>query len=310
MSLVSAGLLMLLLPTAFAGASAQAQEAAQADRGSSRAWASLVGQRFEAVRDVTYRTIGDTSLKVDLYVPYDRKPGATVLYIHGGGWQSGSKEQWVLWYLPYLELGLRVVTVQYRLSGRAPAPAAIEDCRCAFRWLVNHAAPYGIDPGRIVVTGGSAGGHLALFTAFGSPGFETACPEAGPEEPRARAAINYYGATDLVSLVRDKPALLRPWFQGVSDPEALAGRLSPLAFVRAGLPPVLTLHGDADTTIPYDQAARLHASLTAKGVPNELLTVRGGAHGRHTWTDADTIRAQETIERFLQQHDLLPAVRP
>lgn len=279
----------------------------QPDRGTSRSWASLAGQRFQVVRDVPYRTVDGTQLKLDLYVPYDRAPGPSVLYIHGGGWQNGSKEQYVLWYLPYLELGLRVVAVQYRLSGDAPAPAGVEDCRCAFRWVVNHAAEYGIDPGRVVATGGSAGGHLALFTAFGSPGFEAACPEAGPDEPRARAAINYYGATDLVSLWRDKQPFLRKWFQGVSAPEALAERLSPLTVVRPGLPPVLTLHGDADTTIPHTQAVRLHEALTAEHVLNELLTVRGGAHGRHTWTDSDTLHAQQAIERFLRRHHILPA---
>jgi acetyl esterase/lipase len=284
--------------------------AAQPDRGSSRSWASLAGQRLQAVRDVPYRTIDGQRLKLDLYVPYDRKPGPTVFYIHGGGWQGGSKEQYVLWYLPYFELGLRVVAVQYRLSGQAPAPAGVEDCRCALRWVVNHAAEYGIDPRRVVVTGGSAGGHLALLTAFGSPGFEAACPEAGREEPQARAVINYYGATDLVSLWRRGDPSLRKWFQGTSPPEELAFRLSPLTLVRPGLPPVLTLHGDADKVIPYDQAVRLHEALTAKGVPNQLLTVRGGTHGRHTWTDSDTLHAQQAIERFLRRHHILTAALP
>jgi acetyl esterase/lipase len=117
--------------------------------------------------------------------------------------------------------------------------------------VVNHAAEYGIDPRRVVVTGGSAGGHLALLTAFGSPGFESACPEAGREEPQARAVINYYGATD--------------------------------------------------------KAVRLHEALTAKGVANQLLTVRGGTHGRHTWTDSDTLHAQQAIERFLRRHHILTA---
>lgn len=280
---------------------------AQPERGTSRSWATLVGQRLQTVRDVPYRTIDGKPLRLDLYVPYDRTPGPTVLYIHGGGWQNGSKEQYVLWYLPYLELGLRVVAVEYRLSGEAPAPAAVEDCRCAFRWVVNHAAGYGIDPRRVVVTGGSAGGHLALLTAFGSPGFEAACAEAGLEEPKAQAVINYYGATDLVSLWQTEDASLRKWFHASSVPEALAERLSPLTFVRSGLPPVLTLHGDADTTIPYDQAVRLHRALTGRGVPNQLLTVRGGAHGRHQWSDSDILHAQQAIERFLRRHHILTA---
>jgi acetyl esterase/lipase len=273
---------------------------AQTDRGTSTSWASIVGQRFQAVRDVTYRTVDGKALKLDVYTPYDQKPGPTVFYIHGGGWLNGSKEQYVLWYLPYLELGLRVVAVQYRLSGDAPAPAGVEDCRCAFRWVVNHAAKYGIDPKRIVVSGGSAGGHLALFTAFGSPGFEKACPEAGPAEPQAAAVINYYGPTDLAALLDYGMPSLRKWLQGATDPNELARRLSPLNFVRSGLPRVLTLHGDADKIVPYNQSVRLHEALTAKGVANQLFTVRGGAHGRHTWTDSDTLQAQQAIEKFLR----------
>lgn len=119
--------------------------------------------------------------------------------------------------------------------------------------------------------------------------------------------VPYYGATDLVALWRTEDASLRKWFHGSAVPEALAERLSPLTFVRSGLPPVLTLHGDADTTIPYDQAVRLHDALTGRGVPNQLLTVRGGTHGRHTWTDPDTLHAQQAIERFLRRHHILPA---
>lgn len=289
-------------------ASSTALLPAQPERAPSSAWASIVGQRFQAVRDVTYRTIDAKPLKLDFYVPYDRTPGPTVLYIHGGGWENGNKEQYILWYLPYLELGLRVVAVQYRLSGEAPAPAGIEDCRCAFRWVVNHAAEYGIDPRRIVLTGGSAGGHLALFTAFGSPGFEATCPEAGAVEPRAAAVINYYGATDLTSLLATGQPSVRKWLRTASDPKDLARRLSPISHVRAGLPPVLTLHGDADQVIPHHQATSLHDALSSKRVPNQLLTINGGAHGRHTWSDSDTILAQQTIERFLRQHNILTAV--
>jgi acetyl esterase/lipase len=262
-----------------------------------RDWASLVGQEFHAVRDVVYRGTPQGDLRVDLYVPYDRKPGPAVLYIHGGGWQTGSKEQYVLWYLPYLQLGMRVVAVEYRLSGRAPAPAAVEDARCAFLWLARNGSKYGVDPERIVITGGSAGGHLALMTAMAGGAFDQACGHEGPA-PRARAVINYYGATDLEPLLREgKPHRVK-WFSGPGDQFELARRISPLTWIRPGLPPVITLHGDADEAIPHEQAERLHKGLTAAGVPNELVTIRGGAHGRHTWSGEDTIRVQRRIEGF------------
>jgi acetyl esterase/lipase len=283
---------ILLLAAAAAGA----QE-------TSRDWASLVGQRFQAVRDVVYRTVDGTPLKLDLYVPYKPEAGPTVLYIHGGGWQTGSKEQYVLWYLPYLQLGLRVAAVQYRLSAAAPAPAAVEDSRCAFRWVVQNGAKYGIDPDRIVVSGGSAGGHLALMTAFADTSFDSGCND-GPE-PRAAAVINYYGATDVAELLSEGRESLKRWFRGAVDAPALARRLSPLTWVRADLPPVLTIHGDADASIPYSHSIRLHEALQGAGVPSELITIPDGAHGRHTWSDAETIRVQRAIEAFLKKHRLV-----
>ncbi|WP_394766734.1 alpha/beta hydrolase fold domain-containing protein [uncultured Paludibaculum sp.] len=274
---------------------------------SDRDWASLVGQRFTAQRDVVYRRIGTRELKLDFYIPYDRKPGPTVLYIHGGGWENGSKEQYVLWYLPYLQLGLRVVAVQYRLSGEAAAPAGVEDCRCAFRWVTQNGAKYGVDPDRIVVSGGSAGGHLALLTAMRSGGIE--CPEHSGPEPHAAAVINYYGATDLNALLNSSLASVRRWLRDAPDVPALARQLSPMTWVKPGLPPILSIHGDADKTIPHQQSADLHHALDAAQVPNELITIHGGAHGRHTWTDADTLRVQRAIERFLRRNKLLGVAR-
>lgn len=289
------GLAAILL---FAAPLLRAQELA-------REWASLVGQRFRAERDVVYRTApGGAELKLDLYIPYDNKPRPTMVYIHGGGWQTGSKEQYVLWYLPYLQLGYSVAAVQYRLSGVAPAPAAVEDCRCAFRWVARNGAKYGIDPNRLVLTGGSAGGHLVLLTAMLDESFDATCNDPGPA-PKARAVINYYGATDLVEMLAENRANITRWFRGPGDASELARRLSPLTWVRTGVPPVLTLHGDADATIPISHATRLHEALTQAGVANQLVTIPGGAHGRHTWTDAATIRVQRAIEQFLQRHGTL-----
>ncbi|MGD0772893.1 MAG: alpha/beta hydrolase [Candidatus Solibacter sp.] len=275
------------------------------DSGSARDWASLIGQRFRVERDVVYKTIGTFQAKVDLYVRYDNSTGPTVLYIHGGGWANGGKEQYVLWFLPYLQLGMRVVSVQYRLSGVAPAPAAVEDCRCAFRWLAQHAGKYGIDTKRMVVSGGSSGGHLALMTGMLTPdaGFDRDCPWDAP--PKPAAIIDYYGVTDVAELYRkgDPSALL--WLRGVPKPEEMARRLSPLTYVRADLPPVLTLHGDADEMVPYSHSVRLHEALARAHVPNQLVTVPGGMHGRFRWTDADTIRVQRAIEQFLRQHGVL-----
>ncbi len=286
------------------GLSGAALAQGQAQPESARDWASLVGQRFQAVRDVTYKRLPDGDLKLDLYVPYTKEPGPAILYIHGGGWQTGTKEQYVLWYLPYLQLGFRVAAVQYRLSGRAPAPAAVEDCRCALLWVGRNGERYGIDPARIVVTGGSAGGHLALMTAFLDGSFDSSCGVEGPPT-KPVAVINYYGATDMTELLKTAKPHYQKFFSGPGDAMEMARRISPLNWVRPGLPPVLTLHGDADATVAHEHAVRLHEALDKAGTPNELVTIKDGAHGRHTWTDADTLLVQRRIEAFLGKHKVL-----
>jgi len=272
---------------------------ALAQSNSSRDWASLIGQRFTVEREVPYWTVTGVTLKLDYYVPYKKTPGPTVIYIHGGGWQTFSKEQTVLWYLPYLELGMRVVAVQYRLSGVAAAPAGAEDCACAIRYIYEHAAERAIDPTRVLLTGGSAGGHLVLLTGFGS----IECPDHPGPLPRPTAILNYYGPADPPTL-EDTKALKR-WLRDAPVDGDLARRLSPLNAVKPGLPPVLTIHGDADEMVPYTQATRLHAALEKAGVSNRLVTISGGHHGRHTWTDEDTLRVQREIEKFLVTQKIL-----
>jgi acetyl esterase/lipase len=278
---------------------------AAAGEQSARDWASLVGQRYEAVRDIVYKTSGSFQAKVDVYTRYDRKPGPTVVYIHGGGWSNGSKEQYVLWFLPYLQLGMRVVSVQYRLAGVAPAPAAVKDCRCALYWVFQNAGKYGFDPKKIALTGGSAGGHLVLMTGMLRPadGLDDEC--SGPPPDPVSAIVDYYGPTDLVAELDLKIPFLENWLKGAADPRTMAKRISPLAYVRPGLPPTLIIHGDADEMVPYAESLKLRDALTAAHVPNELVTIPGGKHGRFRWTDADTIRSQRAIEKFLGRYGLI-----
>ena len=275
------------------------------DAMTARDWAALVGQRYEAVRDVVYKKINGFDAKVDIYTRYDRRPGPTMVYIHGGGWANGNKEQYVLWMLPYLQQGMRVVSVQYRLAGVAPAPAAVKDCRCALYWVFQNAAKYGFDPNRIAITGGSAGGHLVLMTGLLKPtnGLDDEC--SGPAPGSVKAIVNYYGAADLVSGHAANVPGLRTWLKGAESPLDLAARLSPLTYVRRGGPPVLTIHGDADEMVPYQDSLKLRDALTAAQVPNELVTIPGGKHGRFRWSDADTIRVQRKIESFLSKSGLI-----
>jgi len=294
-SILAATLAVTLLPSV---AWAQLSETAS--------WAADVSNRYRVVPNITYLTANNYDAKLDLYLPRNATgPNPTLIYIHGGGWVGGTKESSVLSLVPYLEMGWSVVNVEYRLGRVSPAPAAVEDCRCALRWVISHAKEYNFDTGKIVVTGHSAGGHLALTTGMlpASAGLERQCP--GNEDLKVAAIINWYGITDVNDLL-DGPNMKTytvAWMGSLANRDEIAKRVSPLNYVRQGLPPILTIHGDADPTVPYSHAVRLHEALNKAGVPNQFLTIPGGKHGG--FNRAETLKAFAAIQEFLSKHNLV-----
>jgi acetyl esterase/lipase len=278
-----------------------------------------VASGYRLAPNITYLRAGGRDLMLDVYQPRGvSAPNPTLIYYHGGGWTNGSKEGSALTFLPYLEMGWTVVNVAYRLADVAHAPAAVEDCRCALRWVYRNAEQYGFDVSKIVVTGNSAGGHLALATGFlpETAGLDRQCPgnrnrawstgTTSTDELKVAAVVNWYGITDVLDLARRPPGIsgsfTEAWLGSGSDRDAVAKRVSPMTYIRRDLPPVISIHGDADPIVPYDQGTRLHEALDAAGVPNELVTVPGGGHGG--FTIEENIRIYRAIRNFLSAHDL------
>jgi len=273
-----------------------------------------VANSYQVTPNITYLTANNWDAKLDIYQPRGLTgPNPTLVYFHGGGWAGGSKESSSLTFLPYLEMGWTVVNVEYRLASVSLAPAAVEDSRCALRWMYRNAKQYNFDLGKVVLTGNSAGGHLALTTGVlpASAGMERQCPgDRGPgpvstEELKVAAIINWYGITDVVELL-DGPNMKSyavAWLGSMGNREEIAKRVSPLTYVRQGLPPVLTIHGDADPTVPYTQAVRLRQALDRAGVSTELVTVPGGKHGNFTFDE--NLKIYAAIRGFLAKHNLL-----
>ena len=272
-------------------------------------WAARLESEYRIVSDVTYLTASNYEAKLDLYVTRTAdKPLPTLIWIHGGGWTGGTKES-ATGIPVYLAMGMNVVNVEYRLARVASAPAAVEDCRCALRWVIQHAKEYGIDVTRLVVSGGSAGGHLALTTGMvpASAGLDRLCP--GPDNLKVAAIVNWYGISDVNELLdgTNMRAYAVTWLGSALDRDQIAKRVSPLTYVRPGLPPVLTIHGDADPTVPYTQSVRLHKALTDAGVPNELMTMAGGKHGFDCCTPTQRLQAYAKIREFLARNHVLEA---
>jgi len=270
------------------------------------AWATHAANEYQMYPNVTYLTMGDTQLKMDIYRRRTATtPQPTIIYMHGGFWVAGNKEAAILNVLPWMEMGWNVANVEYRLGPNTLAPGAVEDCFCALRYVAQQAMMYNVDVNRIVVTGESAGGHLALALGIlpESEGFDRECAANTPM-PKVAAVINWFGITDVPDVI-DGPhraAAAVRWFGSMPNRMEIAKRVSPLTYVRAGLPPILTIHGDADPTVPYPEAVRLHEALAKVNVPNQLLTIPGGKHGGFTSQERDRIYL--TIREFLAKNGL------
>jgi acetyl esterase/lipase len=202
------------------------------------------------------------------------RPG--VIVIHGGGWVQGDKEAMLEKFcLPFVDRGFVVANVEYRLAQAATAPAAVNDVLEAAKWFSDRAADYKVDVNQIIVTGNSAGGHLAMMVGM--------APESAGLGPSIKVAgiINFYGISDVPDQLQG-PYLQTyavTWIPEQPNRMELAKKLSPISYVRKGLPPVLNIHGDADPVVPYAQSVRLTKELRAAGDSAELITVPGGEHG-------------------------------
>jgi len=291
-------LLAALLASLFtATASAQLSESAS--------FATAIETRYQVNIDVPYTSQAGAQLAMDVYARRDvTTPQPTLVFFHGGFWVAGNKNAQILALLPWLEMGWNVVNVGYRLGGTAPAPAALIDAFCALRAIAAEAERFHIDTQKLVVSGQSAGGHLALSVAMipDSEGFASGCPDG--TTPPVAAAINWFGVTDVQDVIQG-PNLAENaarWFNGVAQPMALAQRLSPIRYVRNDLPPILSIHGDADAVVPYAHGVELHRALAATNVRNQLLTIPGGGHGRFTAEERERIYI--SIQDFLMEAGL------
>lgn len=242
-------------------------------------------------RDLAYVPGGHPRHTLDLYLPPADDPLPLIVWIHGGAFRLGSKEDRVP--LDQLRAGYAVAAINYRLSQHALFPAQIEDCKAAVRWLRAHADRYGIDPARIASWGESAGGHLAAM--LGTTG-STAELEVGEHldlSSRVQAVVDFFGPTDFLQMdahrlpqgmVHDTPDSPESELVGgpIQERRAEVARANPVTYVGPDAPPFLIIHGDQDPLVPYHQSTLLVAALEAAGVPVTFYTVAGAGHGGFT----------------------------
>ena len=274
--------------------------------------------RYEVHPNIVYHTANNFEAKLDVYTPAEpaqpSSPSPVVVVIHGGGWISGSKEERVLEMMPYLQMGFAAVNVEYRLAKFSLAPAAVEDCRCALHWVFANAKKYNFDPSRVVLQGGSAGGHLVLTTGMLTPkdGFDKQCwtddedywskSPGTDKDPHVAAIVNWFGIADVLDELHGANAkgYAVVWLGGQMNADEIAKRVSPINYVNRNNPPIITIHGDKDALVPYEQSVRLHKALDRAEVPNQLVTIPGAGHGGFTYEQNQ--EAWTAIRAFLKKH--------
>jgi len=264
--------------------------------------------RFSIIKDIPYGE--DEQQRLDIFIqgswigePFyfkksvDKNP--TLIYMHGGGWVRGEKESRIGFLVHYLERGWNVVNVEYRL-GKNTAPQAVDDVLCAVKWVAENAENFNIDINNIVLSGESAGGHLCLIS-----GLMNSIPGSHPyyvgDKITIKAIVNWFGITDIAKadeyLKNTEGNYVFDWIGDQEKITEISKKYSPIHYITKNAPPILTIHGDSDSRVPYNQAQLLHETLDKAGTKHQLLTLPGGKHMGFSEKQFQLI--QKTIFSFL-----------
>jgi acetyl esterase/lipase len=253
----------------------------------------VTGGEVEHLKDIDYAGNGNPRQKLDLLLPKDRKAKKRpmVVFVHGGGWWSGRKEDGLDVIRAVTATGdYAAATINYRLSPEAKWPAQIHDCKAAIRFLRAKAGEYGIDANHIGVVGMSAGGHLVSLLGTGNDeaGLEGTVGAFAKVSSRVQCVVDFFGPTDfLTNLFPDATAdrnngrKMVMEFLGRSEAEARsnAKAASPVSWVTEDDAPFFIAHGTKDMLVPYSQATTIHTALEKAGVESHLVAMEGAGHG-------------------------------
>lgn len=263
---------------------------------------------IQRITDIEYATTNEQRLLLDLYLPQGVKNPPLLVWIHGGAWRAGSKDNMPLTDL--VQNGFAVASVEYRLSPVAKFPAQIHDIKAAIRFLRGSAKKYGYNADKIGILGSSAGGHLVALMGVtnGNAQLEGTLGDFDNESSSVQAIVDYYGPTNFMTILPQStphglsvrvPALQLLLGDRPERTPDLAKLASPVFHVDDQAPPLLIIHGDQDPQVPINQSHELQGKYEQQKRDVTFEVLHGAAHGGPEFFDAERM---QLVETFLRKH--------
>ncbi len=309
---------LVLAASAIAWSQEKQPKATQPPATKAKPAAPKVPDRVIYETDVQYGAAGDRPLKLDVIRPREesKEPRPAVVWIHGGGWSGGDKSSGLGLLLSFAARGEYVCfSVGYRLTGEAKWPAQIHDCKAAIRWIKANATKYNVDPKRIGVWGGSAGGHLVSLLGTSADVKELEGNNGSPDQSsRVACVVDFCGPSDFPNFFKAKNdgGARRP-IAGllggtVEEKQAEAVAASPVTYVTKDDAPILIVHGTNDFLVPIAQAETLYDAAKKAGVEATFIKMNGGGHG--IGGPEVTRRVTAFLDKHLRGKDAQISVEP
>ncbi|MEN8247670.1 MAG: alpha/beta hydrolase [Bacteroidota bacterium] len=261
-----------------------------------------VPEELDEYKDIVYKELETGDLKLDIYKRKDLNgPTPVLVFIHGGGWSKGKKEDYLIYLVDFAMKGYVTVSISYRLFDVAKFPAPVQDVKCAINWIRNNADEYMINREKMAVIGGSAGGHLTMMLAYSEEDEYTEdCDTASIQKPQA--IVDIYGPVDLTT----------EYAKGRGETKGLIGKLyeenpgaykaaSPVSYISDDDPPTLIFHGTIDSLVPVSQSDSLQIWLDNAGIENEYHRLKGWPHTMDLSEDVNEY-FQFYMDRFFEKH--------
>ncbi len=260
------------------------------------------------IDDIEYARAAGKPLLLDLYLPAEPSSAPLLVWVHGGGWEAGSKASMPLGLL--VERGYSIASLDFQPASAAPFPGQVHQIKAAIRFLRAGAARYGYDATRIGILGASSGGHLAALVGVtnGDGALEGSIGDHLERSSAVQAIVSFFGASNLTTILAQstpyglkvrQPALHRLLGGLPDEAPAMARLASPVFHVDASDPPLLLLHGDQDPQMPINQSHELAGAYESAGLVAPFVVVHGAAHGGPQFFDHQRLTI---VAEFLDAH--------